>query len=80
MHVMSCTCVMHRVLRHALRAVEQRQPAEVRGHLVRAKRSGQGKGEVGVGLWEDAARPTLQGGCVGPLCWLGGGAGVSGWG
>ena len=58
MHVcharVSCTCVMHewrhRVLRHALRAVEQRQPAEVRRHLVRGKLGGQGKGKVGLGL------------------------------
>ena len=40
----------HRVLRHALRAVEQRQPAEVRRHLVRGKLGGQGKGKVGLGL------------------------------
>ena len=49
------------------------------GFRVRVRVSGQWEGEVGVALWEDAARPTLQGGRPGPLCELGG-SGEFGWG
>ena len=68
----------HRVLRLALRAVEQRQPAEVRGHLVRVKVSSQGQGKwvcfcertLRVLLCREGYRPFLPAGL---------GGGVSGW-